>query len=554
MSHTKPTVETGGVMEMKVDLANAIKAFANHYQKVHEVGLELVQNAVDARATIIRINIDYRDPQNRSVEVTDNGTGASKERVALLLQSIGVSLKLQDADSYGEFGQGFVSPHGKCESHEFTTCWEGEDVTAYRTWFFPKVIPETGIEWKPERGLIYAPDNRVLPTKQRSLQKVDWRSRVRMKQVTKDRLISAIDIDMLVSDIARRFRHKIRERNIDIRIKYFNKKGEKELTRRVIVEEFTGSALDVCTFSHQDAGLTEFRLYLANKGTGGRKGEVRFLTRSQKGIPQPISCKEFFSSIDRHEIPVEASVRQAITSGIFEGEIVFEKLVLSEDRKSFVFSNALWGGCDTIEQWYKSVGSQHYDKVMRENQDYRYEKICKGISDYIARVSKLFPGLLAGIELIQKGKLLGGDEKKDEPPGPTEKPLPPDPPKPKSDKPKKPRKPRSPRTRTKYGFDIQISELDDTLTTHEFDSDEGVLHVNAINPCFSACDVGPGDKKMQWYVATVVNAALVELRYKRLHATTAEGMARDLIRLNSMVILNSTNLDGSSGIFREIQF
>jgi hypothetical protein len=104
---------------------------------------------------------------------------------------------------------------------------------------------------------------------------------------------------------------------------------------------------------------------------------------------------------------VSDEVLQALQSGVFEGEILTERARVQANRKRFAPSDQFVGFCATIEQWFKQVGSKHFDMVREETRDTRYQQI--GVKSLMAIEALLkendFQGLREIIGLFQFGTI-----------------------------------------------------------------------------------------------------------------------------------------------------
>ena len=80
---------------------------AKSYPYLLDVILETIQNAIDSGATRIAIAVDQK---KRSVDIVDNGVGATKSKFEEALQSVCQTMKMRD--KLGQFGIGLISPLG----------------------------------------------------------------------------------------------------------------------------------------------------------------------------------------------------------------------------------------------------------------------------------------------------------------------------------------------------------------------------------------------------------------------------------------------------------
>jgi len=563
-----------GKTPIRVHIGKALELFAAQYPTVMEVVYELVQNAIDAEAAQIRIRVNYNKRKERTLTVTDNGTGATPEMVAEALINVANTLKVS-GDKYGQFGLGFMSPLKKCEAFEFTTKFREEPDTDFRTWLFSSEIiglqDLSEIKWSLEEGMLFISDsNATVPTKLRNREPVPWRTRVRMRHVTKDKRIAHIDMDELVTEIGRRFRDKILENDVDIKVSFLDENGRKELTRTVSPQRYQGRPLDAHTTTDNHAGTTEFQMFLALKGSNGRQGRVEFSTRAQKGLRQRLTDDQFKRCIAHCGIPMRSDVLGALGSGVFEGEVIAQHVTLNPNRTSFVSDDALWGFCGSIERWFDEVGKRHYEKVLKENQEYRYVQIGEQVLDFLERLIKSSPGFLeslrsilpAGITISRAGTGGGTPPELPEPKKQSEceeeeknkKPLGPEKPKP-DDPSKKPKGKVVGGTNLRGGLGLRFEyvEFEMTRQPYELDVDEGVLRFNIHHQFWSYCN--PSDRNLRQYITIAAQIALMEARYQDGGGPMLHHCLYDILRVQVMNIVNHGFLAGTPGAaIRELIF
>ena len=68
-------------------------------------------------------------------------------------------------------------------------------------------------------------------------------------------------------------------------------------------------------------------------------------------------------------------VLKPFLSGMFEGEILGEKVTLHSERKSFNEDNAFVGFCTTLEVWLRKHGEKYLDEISEAQHDKRYQKL-----------------------------------------------------------------------------------------------------------------------------------------------------------------------------------
>lgn len=353
---------------------NVMMKLAQNYSNLQAVIAEIVQNALDSDASKITIAINMRQ---REVNVYDNGSGADDEKITLALQSIGNSLKTKVEDEknrrFGQFGLGLISPISVCREFNFTTCpiARKDRYTTYS--FVVKDIAQqekVSIPSHVEADLQLNPDGKIW-----------WRTRVEMRGVTKDRRASYIELEELHNDIVVKFGEEIRRRNTKIDIILIKADGSKS-EKTVTAPEFSGQKLDIFERVGAESGTVKVELYLAQLTRGGRKGTITLGTFTN---PSRISMKQF---IDCTQKLLEPKVASALASGIFEGRILCQKVLLHTDRTRFENNDALFALCEVLESWYKKVGEKLIADEKEATSNNRFQKIGIQVMPYAETLLK----------------------------------------------------------------------------------------------------------------------------------------------------------------------
>ncbi|MFC1656546.1 ATP-binding protein [Patescibacteria group bacterium] len=345
----------------------ALISIAETYPTLLEVLLEAVQNALDSGATKIWINVNR---QIRQITIQDNGRGVTEKRFEDALQSVCETIK--PGDKLGRFGRGLVAPLGKCDSFIFTSC--AQNKAEYLEWTFdtedirdqrkrvripkekqPDLRFRRGVAGKEVRG-------KTTPVK--------WRTQILIRNFTKDRMISKIgNINNLVSEINDRYQAVLRKNKVALSITIISEDGSIEDREDIRAYEFSGKALGEAIITNDDGGKTIFRLYVLNgaRSKGSPKGKVligeigndfrlRFTSSRCKGLLDP-------------------EIVSALTSGIFEGEILSESAELHSNRRGFVENDALVGFCEAIEEWYQEYGYKYIQEIEDTQETERYQDL-----------------------------------------------------------------------------------------------------------------------------------------------------------------------------------
>jgi hypothetical protein len=358
-----------------VHQGQALRHFADRYPTIIEVILELVQNALDVSANNIWVTIDLKG-QRRRVTVRDNGNGATEQMFENALATIGRSIK--EAGKLGRYGLGLVSPFGKCQVHTFTTCHRSKP-SAFNRWIFKNTMLDerhVAIPREQVDGLTYRPNGKGGKTG------VPWRTEMRLDNVTSDRIQGAIDLDELKRLIVQKYGIVMREQGTIVHVSYIDTKGV-EHNSDITATQRLGKPLPVVKYKGQGGAETTFRLFLAERTSAGRKGEVLF---GEDDNPYRLTPKQFLISV---ATLLDNDVAAALRSGIFEGEITCNKVSLSSSRRSFEQNDALLELLSAICVWYEEHGKEHIDAAEAEQEGQRYRELAMRslpvISDMVER-------------------------------------------------------------------------------------------------------------------------------------------------------------------------
>ena len=343
---------------MNVSLGNAFIAIASLFPTLHAAILELVQNSVDAKARNISILINYR---KRTCSVSDDGVGTTRERFEKCMKSICRSIKEQD--EYGQYGEGAIAPIGKCDVFTFTSTPE-ENPRAYLCWTFnteeiQQHSDKVAIPVKEVEDLCFDRSGK-------NKNGVPWRTKIMMTGLSRDRTKTRVNPVALRDAILDRYGVKMRELGTSIGLKIISHHGE-EISDVFMAEEYKGRKLPVEYFKQKATGQVVFRLYLAQKTAAGFKGKVVVGALVK---PFRLSFREFSRKVKEYLSP---EVAKDLLSGIFEGEILGEKILIAQSREEFEMTDALVEFCIAIEEWHKKIGAALAREAKDAQEDDRYQ-------------------------------------------------------------------------------------------------------------------------------------------------------------------------------------
>jgi hypothetical protein len=394
--------------------------------------------------------------------------------------------------------------------------------------------------------------------------KVWWRSKVELRGITKDRRASHIELEELHNDIVVKFGEEIRRRGIKIDIILIKADGSKS-EKTVIAPEFSGQKLEVFERVVEECGRVRVELYLAQLTRSGRKGAITLGTFDN---PSRISMKQLISCTGTM---LESKVGSALASGIFEGRILCEKVVLHTDRTRFENNDALFALCEVLELWYKKVGERLIAEEKEESSNNRFQRIGVGVMPYAEMLLKqtffapvaqqISIGTIgAGHAKVPRGLVLGQDEGKslsvDGLPFEEKDP---------SAKgggsngttntPKEHKKHRPGivygergRKRTEVkgnstGLRFEYIEMDDFRIPFDFDAETGCVSFNIRHPDWGLCEEDDGSLQ-SYHIAVVTTALSLELHRRHDGVVDPDILkyAHDSLRHQTFAILNGKAL------------
>ncbi len=342
---------------------------AKQYPNLQAALLEIIQNAIDGRAKHIGVRLDRK---KRSINVFDDGKGASIAKFNASLGRVGDSEKTED--ELGQFGLGLVSPIDKCEKMTFTSCpVTGEN--GYVEWVFigddiisqkdEIVIPRTELT-----NYQFGKESKTLTVKSEKLSIVSWRTKVTLHRYSDDRVISKISsIDDLVSAIFTRYGVAMHKRGTRLTVEYITDDGKSEVRKNLKAPEYAGEPLPRY-MGLTDGYRTFFNLYLAKADMRGKaKGIVSV---GVQGNDFRFPFKLLASKVRGY---LSVDVITALNSGVFEGEILSTSASLHENREQFVVNQGLVVFANALEEWYQDVGAANFSRVGESREDERYQQL-----------------------------------------------------------------------------------------------------------------------------------------------------------------------------------
>jgi hypothetical protein len=518
-------VTPGSLSELNFHMGEAFLRVASDYPTVHEVILEQVQNAIDANAKHVLVVLNRK---TRHIAIRDNGDGTSEKTFEEALQRVCLSGK--ESGKLGRFGIGLISPLGKCERFTFTSSGKGL-ANGYHEWEFVtddirRQSQRVTIPNRSREDLFHIKHSGHRAPK--GLTTVMWRTEINIFGYSSDRMISRISsIENLRDSILERFGPSMRRNKVTLDLKFMDESGKPEELKGITAQEYTGRKLPEVTITNRDAGKVVFKLYLATKTTKGQSGKVQ--------VGEIDNDYRFpFSSFTRSSVLLADEVIQGLQSGIFEGEILGEKVTLHSTRRSFNKNDSVIGFCEAIEEWFAKHGAKHLEEIKEQTRDKRYQDL--GLESlreleamllnpsfqYIRDVLGDFQLGSVGERHAFKAETVGVQSENSIPTNCPESP-PPNVGNKKSGASHQTSKPEGvpytsagPRGKRRalvsggnLGLQFSYIAMDGSDKLWELDIRQGILHFNVNHPIWVACDVS--DRKVkQLQITVAINALLTE--------------------------------------------
>lgn len=501
--------------KIQFNQGRALLHLASMYPTLLEVILELVQNALDCdvRANRIWIKIDYK---TRTVYVRDNGAGITVTKFNQALGSVAEPGRKGEG-SLGQFGLGLIAALGKCVKFIFTSC-PAPHSDLFQEWIFDTEAivnqrHELVIPTRPRQDL-------TLREHARGKMAVKWRSEMVLQNFTIDQFISRVPIDALIGGIQDRYASVMRRNKVAISITIIDENGHKEERPNVTAPEFRGRKLPEQKLANDDAGETLFRMFVSPKTKRGeRHGRVLVGVRGNEfRFPFHYLARSVADLLNPEAV-------LALQSGLFEGEILGEKIKLHPSRRTFEKDDALIGFCISVDEWFEQFGQKFLDEAKRSRQEERFqelglrsmkvlEQLLKG-NEALLNIVRSFGHAVPGEGPDKERKPERDRSQNPEPRQPSEQPEE-GPPRTKPDKPDlKVRGPcgRNQKLVSREGFGLRFSHeaMEGSPDLWKLDTSEGVLSFNIRHPLWIACDERSDVVLMKLQETVAIQALTLEI-------------------------------------------
>ena len=348
------------------------------YTTLPRTVLEGVQNAIDADADTITIIVDMR---TRDIIIRDDGNGVTVKMFDDALTQICNSTKTPD--KLGRFGRGLVSPLNKCVRFRFTSIRNGtrrDDGERnpprgfYNSWTFEaeKIAPEPKvlIPREERKDICHVRTRRNLQTGRKPM---PWISELHIEGFSRDRgIVDDMSFEVLQDLILHKFGKVLATRNTSVHVMFTDAAGE--VTNDVLKPSvYNGTKLPVHRVDG-DSGPVEFHLYLVRDPRHRRKDNIHFheWTPGDGIYPSPIMLMEFLKQCQG---TLDKPIRDALRSGVFEGEVWVSGAKMAADREKFVYDDAFFDLMVDVATWWEEVGHGQWLEIKDETDSTRWTEL-----------------------------------------------------------------------------------------------------------------------------------------------------------------------------------
>lgn len=333
---------------------------AGTYPTLQEVIEEAVQNCLDAGAGVISIFVDF---SKRTCRIRDNGSGVSQSKFYQALNSVGKGIKTDD--KLGRFGLGLIAPLGKCAKFTFISSPKPQK-KGFIQWLF-----NTAAIQRQHKGLTIPEKVREDIIFGQGQGRVWWRTQVNISDFTPDKTLSALSLESLSRGILEKYSLAMGQIKTKVNIRIIDESGKEHRTE-VVAGDFQGKPLPTVELHDTNCGRVVFRMFITRQLDRKKKRiNIRF---GELNSAFRFSAANFLKSSINTEW-LSGDLIEAIRSGIFEGEILAEKVTLNPSRKSFEVNDALIGLYDCMYRWYEDHARQFLESEKEAREASRYQDL-----------------------------------------------------------------------------------------------------------------------------------------------------------------------------------
>lgn len=371
MKGIKQTTSQTMVAKLSLHIGRALLQVASAYPTLRKVIAEATQNALDANANKIVIDVNLKD---RQVTIQDNGDGVSEEAFNEAIQMICESRKLSGTNQkkLGRFGIGLIAGLGKCKEFRFVSRPKGRG--KFKQWTFnTSEIQECA-------------DEIDIPVCDRTdlNHNAPFSSLIIFTGIKQDSFISAITATELADEIKHHYNKALLRLGTVVSITVTDTEGNVEAVE-LEGERFSGRKVDEQVLTTQHGAAVVFNIWIASRKPGSKPpGIVVGEVTSDHTFPFSDfadSTAEWFAS--------DLDCLKALKSGILTGEILGDGVRLHTNRRQFEKNEALGEFCHAISTWYANTGKAIIESERTELKDCRFQDIGR---DVLRKLEEIIPG------------------------------------------------------------------------------------------------------------------------------------------------------------------
>lgn len=373
-------------LEVSLHTGAAMLKLAGLYPTLQEVLDEQVQNALDANAKRIDVELDLHTA--KAFAVYDNGDGVSIDTFQGAMCT--VSRGIKDDTKIGRFGIGLISPLGKCVEFRFTSCAAPEHTNYIERVFSTDNVLSYGQVVKvPQTRLEYVHESYPGKIRGSDKEKVWWRTRVTATGIIDDRGVirsgtRPLNATDLCDSIQTKYSERIKKLRTVITITVIDENGD-TTSRTVTARQFRGKKLESYEVTDKDAGKIVIQMHLTR--SVDQKGKVGIYFKELNNDYQFGFAEFARSAAGRFLNETSPETMEALQSRVFEGTIAAEKVQINPTRACFERNEASLSLVVAIADWYTEHGKQYVDKKKKERDDVHYQKLA---SASLSRLKGLF--------------------------------------------------------------------------------------------------------------------------------------------------------------------
>lgn len=498
---------------LAVDTGKVLALLAKIYPTLSAAIREALQNAIDARATRIEIELSLAPPKKgvdtRYIAVYDNGIGMSAPEFAERMVKICASGKSGDASQMGRFGIGLLAFYGKAKTYVLTSAAKAAKGTTAWLGYTSHQLSSVQVDDQGCR----------IPSEPVHFEQIPWwNTRVLVRQFDQR---PQVNFTGLVGAIESNFGVALTAQGTTVTVKYTDGSGTK--TSVIGPRAYKGERWKRFHRSTPSCGLVQFDLY--DEPTGD--GRVSVMTGANLFS---VNLRTLRETLIQHGVAPKRL--DQLVSGRFAGEIRLPQAAWNPSRTGLDNTDMeLEFALCFIEFLEAAWVQEKLTQNERKDQDLLETKCLKGVIDFLDELFNRDPealyDALVTIETasVSKGHVPVGNGPKVKGRSSPDRQPNPRPNGPSRPSPKPPEKEREgkghfvavlpggePRTQIKgqLGLSVSIEPIPASLAPVEIRPNAGLVVVNARHPFYQS--IRTDEMLLSQYLRGVVELALMIMR------------------------------------------